>query len=93
MNGNPDKKQVARQKIIRHHFLKDDEVDVTEFVNMEMNVLPRAIDWTGSVDDDGHTLIFALLQSMPCLFDTDSMKALQNSCKASSSQLKRRRVF
>ena len=88
-----DKKQVARQKIIRYHFLKDNEVDVTEFVTMEMNVLPRAMDWFGRAGDDGRSLMFTLLQSMPCLFDTDGMKALQNSGKASSSQVKRRRVF
>lgn len=78
-----------KSKIIRH--LSNDEVDVTEFINMEMNVLPRAMDWIGR-DDDGHTLMFALLQSMPCLFDTDMKALLQNSGKASSSQ-KKRRVF
>jgi len=92
LNWNFDKKQVARQKIIRYHFLKDDEVDVTEFVNMDMNVLPQAMAWIGREDDGGHTLMFSLLQSMPYLFDTDSMKALQNSGKASTSQVKRRRV-
>jgi hypothetical protein len=95
LNENQDKKEVARQKIIHNHFLKDDGVDVTKFVTMEMNVLPRAMAWIGRgrADDDGHTLMFALLQSMPCLFDTESMKAMQNSSKASSLQVKKRRVL
>ena len=91
LNENQDKKQVARLKIIRNHFLKNDAVDVTEFVDMDVNVLPQAISWIGREDDDdGHCLMFAMLQSVPCLFDTESMK---NSCKASPLHVKKRRVL
>lgn len=57
--------------IIRNHFLKDGDVDVTEFIDMDMNVLPQAISWVGRDDssDGEHTLMFAVLQSMPCLFE------------------------
>lgn len=63
---------------------------------MDMNVLPQAMTWIGKEDDDvgGHTLMFAVLKGMPCLFDNESKaRAMQNSCKASSLQVKKRRVL
>jgi len=89
LNENQDKKQVARQKIIQHYFLKDEDVDVREFVTMDMNVLPQAMTWIGKEHDDvgGHTLMFAVLKGMPCLFDTES------KTRASSKARKKRRVL
>ena len=77
---------VARQKILWHYFLSGgDNINVKQFLDMDMNVLPQAISWIGRADDEGHTLMFTLLQSMPCLLD-------RTLSKASSSQ-KKRRVF
>jgi len=73
---------VARQKILWQYFLSGgDSINVKQFLDMDMNVLPQAMSWTGR-EDDGHSLMFTLLQSMPCLFESTS-----------SGQVKRRRDF
>lgn len=74
---------VARQKILWHYFLSGgDSINVKQFLDMDMNVLPQAMSWIGR-EDDGHSLMFTLLQSMPCLFD-------RTLSKTSSGQMKRR---
>ena len=73
LNKNDDKFDVARQKIIRYHFLNGED-NMQEFVSMELEVLPHAIGWTGR-DDTGHSILYQLVRSMPSLFDYESMKA------------------
>lgn len=75
---------VARQKILRHYFLSNysiflsggDSINVKQFLDMYMNVFPHAMIWIGR-EDDGGSLMFTLLQSMPCLFDTEKVKQRQ----------------
>ena len=77
---------VARQKILWHYFLSGgDCINVKQFLDMDMNVLPQALSWIGR-EDDGCSLMLTLLQSMPCLFE-------RTVSKTSSEQVKRRRDF
>ena len=76
---------VARQKILWHYFLSGgDSINVKQFLDMDMNVLPQAMSWIGR-EDDGCSLMITLLKSMPCLFETLN--------KTRSGQVKRRRDF
>jgi len=70
LNKNENKAEVARQKIIRYHFLNGDS-NIDKFVNMELNELPQVISWTGR-NDVGLSLLYKLCRSMPALFDSDS---------------------
>mmetsp|Transcript_36330 Transcript_36330/g.77482 ORF Transcript_36330/g.77482 Transcript_36330/m.77482 type:complete len:628 (+) Transcript_36330:205-2088(+) len=73
LNRREDKGEVAREKILRHHF-RDDNANMQEFLGMRAEVLPLAISWLGrgcSCTDrknDGHSHLYQLLRSMPSLF-------------------------
>ena len=70
LNENDNKSEVARQKILQHHFLSGDNINIDEFLDMDMEVLPHAIAWIGR-DGTGQSLLFKLVQSMPTLFHSD----------------------
>ena len=67
LNENDNKSEVARQKILQHHFLSGDNINIDEFLDMDMEVLPHAIAWIGR-DGTGQSLLFKLVQSMPTCF-------------------------
>jgi len=67
LNKNDNKFEVARQKIIQQHFLRGDNINIDEFLDMDVEVLPRAIAWIGR-DATGQSLLFKLVQSMPTCF-------------------------
>eukprot|EP00571_Detonula_confervacea_P006377 CAMPEP_0172324414 /NCGR_PEP_ID=MMETSP1058-20130122/51331_1 /TAXON_ID=83371 /ORGANISM="Detonula confervacea, Strain CCMP 353" /LENGTH=594 /DNA_ID=CAMNT_0013040689 /DNA_START=8 /DNA_END=1792 /DNA_ORIENTATION=+ len=80
LNENSNKTEVARQKIMKHHFPHDgtNHTDIQVFIDMEMIVLPCAIAWIGR-DDVGRSLLYHLLQSAPSLFDFDSKAKARGS--------------
>jgi len=49
LNGNKDKAEVARQKILQTHFTSEDDVtsNIQEFLDMELEVMPRVVEWIG----------------------------------------------
>ena len=75
LNGDSNKTEVARQKILKYHFLAGDDINIQEFVAMEMKVLPHAIAWIGR-DDAGNSLLYKFFHGMPSLFELgDNSKA------------------
>ena len=50
------------------------------FIDMELNVLPRAISWMGR-NDAGHSLLYRFVHSMPSLFDSDSRNVKVSGAK------------
>jgi hypothetical protein len=70
LNENNNKVEVARQKILKHHF-SGGESNVEDLVNMELKVLPRGMSWIGR-DVDGFLLLYQVIHSMPTLFDSSS---------------------
>ena len=72
MNEDEDKVEVARQKILRYG-----DINMEEFVDMELGVLPHAIAWIGR-DFGGLVemrLLYRLVKSVPFLFDFHDGKA------------------
>lgn len=68
LNRDCDSKfEAARMKILLHHML-DDGVNVDALVDMEVGVIPYAIDWIGK-EDIGHPVLYKLCQSLPSLFE------------------------
>ena len=57
----------AHLKIIRYHF--DDGNDIQEIVNMEWQLMPRALAWIGQSDHMGLSLLYRLVKSVPYLFE------------------------
>ena len=75
-NGNDNKSEVVRQKIIQYYFLKDNSINnIEEFVDMELEVLPHAIAWMGR-DDIAFPLLYQIVKNTPWLFDSDSKAKL-----------------
>ena len=71
LNQNDNKAEVARQKILQYHF-SSGEINIQDFVGMELKVFSRAMLWIGR-DVDGLSLFHNLLQSVPTLlFDSDT---------------------
>jgi len=68
LNGNDNKFEVSRQKILRCHF---DECDTQEFVDMDLEVLPHVLAWCGR-DQRGASLLYRLVQSQASLFDSNN---------------------
>ena len=66
MNRNPNKVEVARQKILMHHFSSSGS-DVDVFASMSKNVLPHAIEWIGR-DKQCYSLMFDFARAFPFLF-------------------------
>ena len=75
MNGNDIKSEVVRQKIIQYYFLKDNSINMEEFVDMELGVLPHVIAWMGR-DDIAFPLLYQTVKNTPWLFDSDSKAKL-----------------
>jgi hypothetical protein len=63
MNTNPNKAEVARQKILDHH-LSDEHADTSDFAGMSEPVLPHAIEWVGR-DNDGLSAMYNLVRCLP----------------------------
>jgi len=81
INANKDKVEVARQKILQTHFSVD-STKIQEFLDMELEVMPAAIDWMGRPTHDdwsgtnlsGLSLLYNLLKRLPDLLDSDAHK-------------------
>ena len=73
LNKNENKFEVARQKIIRYHFLNGED-NIEDLLDIELGVLPHAMSWVNR-DDTGHSLLYQLVRCLPSLFDYESMKA------------------
>jgi len=81
LNRNENKEEVAREKILRHHF-EDGDAHMHEFLEMKAEVLPRAISWLGrdcsrsAKGENGEssrnraTPLYQLLRSMPSLLES-----------------------
>ena len=76
LNMNEDKTEVARQKILQTHF--SDKSNIQELLDMELEVLPAAIEWIGRPTPDwkgtnvsGWTLMYNLTRRLPDLFVSD----------------------
>ena len=81
LNGNKDKVEVARQKILQTHFTGDND-NVSNILDMELEVMPIAIAWIGRptpIDWEGAQLsglplLYELMRRMPDLFDSSVQK-------------------
>jgi hypothetical protein len=67
MNINPNKAEVARRKILKHH-LSDEHADMSVFALMQETVLPHAIEWIGR-DNHGLSAMYNLARCL--LFDVN----------------------
>jgi len=85
LNRNEDKVEVARQKILQTQF-SDNDTDTSNMqylLDMELEVLPAAIEWIGRPTPDwkgtnvsGLTLMYNLMRRVPDLFDSSAQKKL-----------------
>mmetsp|Transcript_20121 Transcript_20121/g.43688 ORF Transcript_20121/g.43688 Transcript_20121/m.43688 type:complete len:639 (+) Transcript_20121:129-2045(+) len=74
LNQSGSKKEVFREKILQYHF-QNGAINIQEFLEMKLKVLPHAISWMGR-NNSGHTLLYQLLRSLPSLFLSEQkMKA------------------
>ena len=83
LNKNKDKVEVARQKILQTHFsTEDDTSKLEELLDMELEVVPTAVEWIGRPTNDdwigksmsGLSFMFNLMRSLPDLFDSNPEK-------------------
>jgi hypothetical protein len=81
MNNNDDKTQVARQKIIEHHF-SGRGTDVRLFACMPETMIPFALEWMGR-DNLGFARVYGLVRGLPALFD---------SCSSRNAAAKKRKL-
>jgi hypothetical protein len=70
MNRNPNKVEVAREKILMHHFSSGGTA-VNVFASMSEKVLPHAIEWIGR-DKQCYSLMFDFARTFPFLFTPPS---------------------
>ena len=80
LNGNQDKTEVARQKILQTHFSSQDNdtSKMQEFLDMELEIMPSVITWIGrptpmgwsGSNVSGLSLMFNLMRRLPDLFDS-----------------------
>lgn len=68
MNHNEDKAEVARQKILKHHFSGWSSTNVHVFTRMPEAVMPFAVGWIGR-NNLGYSLMFNVVRDLPHLFD------------------------
>jgi hypothetical protein len=69
MNRNPNKGEVARQKILKRRFAGD-ESDICAFTCMPETLLPNALQWIGrSRDNLTYSMMFNVIQGVPTLLD------------------------
>jgi len=83
LNKNKDKVEVARQKILQTHFSTEDDTSyLQEFLDMELEVIPTAVEWIGRPTNDvwigksmsGLSFMFNLMRGVPDLFDSNPQK-------------------
>ena len=82
LNGNKDKVEVARQKILKIHFSGKDTSKLQELLDMELEVVPAAISWIGrpvafqwkGKNISGFSTMYNLVRKMPDLFDISAQK-------------------
>jgi len=67
LNRNGNKKEVVRQKIILSHF-QGENINLREFLDMELKVMPCAIAWVGK-DTLGCSLLYQLVRARISLID------------------------
>lgn len=70
LNNDDNKREVARQKILRYHF-SNGEDNIEEFVDMDVTVIPHALAWMCR-NGGGRSLLYNVLRSLPTLFDSDA---------------------
>ncbi len=66
LNENPNKAEVARQKIMKYHF-SCGKSGIHAIACMHESVLPHAIEWLGR-DKHGYSAMFSFVESFPTLF-------------------------
>ena len=71
LNENENKSEVARQKIIRYHFVNG-EKNMQTFQGIDLALLPHATAWVGR-NVSGLSLLHQLTQSLPSLFGLSCM--------------------
>lgn len=85
LNENKDKVEVARQKILQTHFSgsgNDDKSNIQVLLDMELQMMPTAIDWIGRPTHNdwrgttvsGLSLLYNLMRRLPDLFDSSPQK-------------------
>ena len=62
MNEDDDKKQVARKKIIKHHFSGD--FNLNALIGSDQKLLPHKISWFGR-DALGLSVVFSIMKKLP----------------------------
>ena len=62
------KTEIAREKIIQHHMLTTNSVNIEAFVDLDASVLPSAISWLGR-DCIGHSVLYKLCIGLPGVFE------------------------
>jgi hypothetical protein len=67
MNQNENKAEVARQKILQHHFLEGN-ANMHAFARFPETSMPFAMEWIGR-NRDGRTLMYNFAKEFPTLFD------------------------
>jgi len=89
LNRNSNKGEVARQKIIEHHFLNGDS-DIRECIDLEPNMgsklLPFTLAWIGRGTE--LALLYQLVQVIPALLGSDDKNKVSD---ANSLQLTKSR--
>ena len=70
LNELVNKSEVARQKILMHHFSGEDP-NIEAFASMNMDILPRAMEWIGR-NDLGLSLMYQVARGMPSLFELNT---------------------
>jgi len=82
LNKNKHKVEVPRQKILQTHFSgsADDSSNIQEFLDMDLNVMPAAIEWIGR-DLCGLSAMYNLTRRLPDLFDSSAKKKKLNAAK------------
>jgi len=81
LNKNKHKVEVPRQKILLTHFSDVyDTSEMQEFLDMELEVMPNAIEWIGR-DIFGLFAMYNLMRRLPDLFDSSAKKKKPNAAK------------
>ena len=91
LNGNKDKSEVARQKILQTHFSNEDDTSkIQDLLNMEFEMMPTVVEWIGrpaaiwsDANVSGLSAMFNLMRRVPDIFDSNAKR------KATSAKRKR----
>ncbi len=71
LNKNPNKSEVARQKILKYYIVKH-HADISVFLAMRETSLPFAIEWIGR-DAHGFSAMYNFVRGLPTLFDVNNV--------------------